>query len=195
MNSSTLILNAYKRVICGTVDSRRLRKKNCIPAVIYAAKFTIPIFFKEMDLYIILKAMSVSCKLISIRLNSENFYVIIKESIRHPVNGKFLHFDFRKVKSEDFIEDIVPLKFIGADFCDGVLNGGVVLKHMSHIRIKCKVKYFPLFLDIDISNLKLHQSLKIVNLNMSSNFILNSNLLSSEKIVSINLSSSDLSGE
>ncbi|HIH2762299.1 MAG TPA: hypothetical protein ACYCC8_01260 [Candidatus Azoamicus sp.] len=53
------------------------------------------------------------------------------------------------------------------DLSPGFKNGGILIKHMSSILIKCKVLDLPENIVADLSNLALNQSLYLSDLSLS----------------------------
>ncbi|ARC54686.1 hypothetical protein AOQ88_00165 [Candidatus Riesia sp. GBBU] len=88
----TILVN--NRINKGTNYSRKLRKINKIPGIIYCVskKKSIPI---ELNLSEIVRKLSLDVgNVLNLILNKEMFKVRIKSVQRNPINLKLIHIDF-----------------------------------------------------------------------------------------------------
>jgi large subunit ribosomal protein L25 len=102
-----------------------------------------------------------------IKLEGQEEKVVLKELQREPVKGKFLHADFLRVSGKTKLKVVVPFRFIGEDNCEGVkTDGGVIAKAMSEIEIACLAGNIPEAIEIDITNLMLHEAIRLTELKL-----------------------------
>ena len=101
-----------------------------------------------------------------LNLDTKKEQVILKDLQRHPHKKSILHADFQRVKSTDKITMSVPIHFVGEDKCLGVKQGGIVHRLLVDLEIRCKANALPEYIEIDISNLKLDESLHISELTL-----------------------------
>jgi large subunit ribosomal protein L25 len=79
--------------------------------------------------------------------------VLIQEIQSDPVSGNFIHVDFFQVRMDEKIEKEVPLEFIGE--APAVKeSGGILIRSLDEIPVKCLPADLPSKIDVDISALK-----------------------------------------
>ena len=167
--SNEIILNADLRVRTGTNKTREIRREDSmVPAIIYGNKEeskNIKLRLNELT-----KASENELfytQVLKILLEGNEEKVVLKELQREPVKGKFLHADFLRVSSKTKLKVIVPFKFNGEEECEGVkTDGGVLAKVISEIEIACLAGNIPESIDIDISNLKLNEAIRLSDINL-----------------------------
>ena len=167
--SNEIILNADLRVRTGTNKTREIRREDSmVPAIIYGNKEeskNIKLRLNELT-----KASENELfytQVLKILLEGNEEKVVLKELQREPVKGKFLHADFQRVSSKTKLKVIIPLRFNGEEECEGVkTDGGVLAKVISEIEIACLAGNIPESIDIDISNLKLNEAIRLSDINL-----------------------------
>ena len=167
--SNEIILNADLRVRTGTNKTREIRREDSmVPAIIYGNKEeskNIKLRLNELT-----KASENELfytQVLKILLEGNEEKVVLKELQREPVKGKFLHADFLRVSSKTKLKVIVPFRFNGEEECEGVkTDGGVLAKVISEIEIACLAGNIPESIDIDISNLKLNEAIRLSDINL-----------------------------
>lgn len=158
-----------KRNITGK-KVKQLRRKGIIPGNIFGSNFkSISISFNEKDFkknYKLIKKMP----FFYIKLDNNQFPVIIHQIQTHPVTDQLLHVDFRKIDLEEKIEVEVPLKMRGKSEAVEV-KGGVLLQQKDKLTIKCLPKNIPSFIEININNLKeIGEEIKVKDLLKSAQY-------------------------
>jgi len=167
--SNEIILNADLRVRTGTNKTREIRREDSmVPAIIYGNKEeskNIKLRLNELT-----KASENELfytQVLKILLEGNEEKVVLKELQREPVKGKFLHADFLRVSSKTKLKVIIPFRFNGEEECEGVkTDGGVLAKVISEIEIACLAGNIPESIDIDISNLKLNEAIRLSDINL-----------------------------
>ncbi|MDA8543918.1 50S ribosomal protein L25/general stress protein Ctc [Gammaproteobacteria bacterium] len=167
--SNEIILNADLRVRTGTNKTREIRREDSmVPAIIYGNEEeskNIKLRLNELT-----KASENELfytQVLKILLEGNEEKVVLKELQREPVKGKFLHADFLRVSSKTKLKVIVPFRFSGEEECEGVkTDGGVLAKVISEIEIACLAGNIPESIDIDITNLKLNEAIRLSDINL-----------------------------
>lgn len=90
--------------------------------------------------------------LVSLNLGSDKRQVLIYDYQQDPVNDQFIHVDFYAVKMDEKIEATVPLKFIGVSLAVKD-KGGVLVKNMEDVKVKCLPADLPHEIEVDLSAL------------------------------------------
>ena len=95
--------------------------------------------------------------------------VLLRDFQMHPWKPMVLHVDFQRVDKSRKIHMRVPLHFVNADICPGVKVGGGVVQHvMNDIEIQCLPADLPEFIEVDLKELKLGDSIHVAELNLPS---------------------------
>lgn len=152
------------RNVFGKNASRRIRQEGMIPAILYGADtVSIPLTLNKKDIFAILKAETGENTIFKISFNSETRNTMIKELQKDPVTDEILHADLIQIVMDNVISVSVPIVLVGEAV--GVkAEGGFVDFVTREVEIECLPKNIPEQLEIDISSLHLHQSLKVEDL-------------------------------
>lgn len=161
---SQFILNTSARTQTGRSASRRLRKANRIPAVIYG-KHTSPesVVVEVPEFKRLLKAMAGRAVLVELNRDGQKSLSFLEEIQRDPITDQYLHIDFQEVNAKEEIEVDVPLRVTGESF--GVKNQNGVIDITTHsLRIRCLPKDLPAVVTVDISALQVGEMIKVSEL-------------------------------
>lgn len=164
--TNKLSLNVAARAQTGRSSSRRLRKVNQVPAILYG-KHTSPekLSVDGPELIRLLKAVGGRSLIIELNRkdNADKALSFLQEVQRDPLTDRFLHVDLREVKSDEKFEIRVPVQIVGE--AEGVKKGGGVLEVATHqIRIRCLAKDLPESIPVDVTELKVGETIKISQL-------------------------------
>lgn len=161
---SQFILNTSARTQTGRSASRRLRKANRIPAVIYG-KHTSPesVVVEVPEFKRLLKAMDGRAVLVELNRGGQKSLSFLEEIQRDPITDQYLHIDFQEVNAKEEIEVNVPLRITGESF--GVKNQNGVIDITTHeLRVRCLPKDLPAVVTVDISALQVGEMIKVSEL-------------------------------
>ncbi|PJA87338.1 MAG: 50S ribosomal protein L25 [Candidatus Moranbacteria bacterium CG_4_9_14_3_um_filter_40_7] len=84
--------------------------------------------------------------------NGKKHNVLINELQENPVNRNYIHVDFYRVKMDEKIETEIELVFTGESKAVKE-SGGILVRSLDKIKIKCFPKDMPSYINVDISNL------------------------------------------
>jgi large subunit ribosomal protein L25 len=154
-------IKANKREIFGKNAARRLRREGMIPAVIYGAReASVSLDLKKQEIFKILRAETGENTIFQILFDSEMKNAMIKELQRDPVTDEILHADFIQIIMDKTVRISVPVLTVGEAV--GVkTEGGFVDLMTREVELECLPKNIPENIEVDISDLHLHQSLKV----------------------------------
>ena len=159
-------LNASKRELQGSGASRRLRRANKVPGIIYggvAAPALIEL--DHNDILLALRKEAFHSSVLTIKLDGAVETVLLRDSQMHPYKPLVLHVDFLRVDATHAIHQKVPLHFVNADVAVGVkLDGGVVSHAMNEVDVACLPQDLPAFIEVDLKDLKGGQTLHVSQL-------------------------------
>ncbi len=156
-------LNVTPRAQTGRSASRRLRKANRVPAILYG-KHTSPesLSIEGPEFVRLLKSVAGRAVLIELARadKSDQALSFLQEVQRDPITDKYLHVDLQEVKSDEKFEIRVPIQTVGESF--GVKNQSGVLELNTHqLRVRCLPKDLPEVITIDVTELKVGETIKI----------------------------------
>jgi large subunit ribosomal protein L25 len=162
-------LEAVKREGRGKNEANRLRVTGRIPAVFYgprkgdAAPEGIAVAVDPKELMRILHSDSGANTLISLRVDGGEARVMVKEYQLDPVTHNLLHADFYQLAMDKAIVVTVPIVLKG-DARGVKLQGGLVDFVTRDIHVLCLPADIPSHIDVDITELGLHDSLRVRDL-------------------------------
>lgn len=130
------------------------RKAGLIPAVVYGKRVDPQsLWVQEIDFKRLLKKSGEST-IIDLSIDGkDNRNVIIHEIQDDPAKEKYLHIDFFQVRMDEKIETEVELVFAGESPAVKEL-GGVLVKNIDKVEVKCLPANLPSHIDVDVSVIK-----------------------------------------
>jgi len=166
------ILEATARDTFGKNEARRTRRAGLVPAVLYGASgasgggsvAATAIAVQPKNLLKILHSESGVNTLISLRLaGSADARVLVKEYQLDPVTHQVLHADFYRVAMDRTLRVTIPVVVKGEP--RGVKQQGGVLEMIRReIEIECLPADIPESVEVDVSELMLHQGVRVRDL-------------------------------
>ncbi len=156
-------LEAVKRNTFGDNEAGRTRRAGKIPAVLYGgdSKEAVSLSVDPKALSKILHSKSGVNTLISLKLDGAGATrVLVKDYQIEPVSHRLIHADFYKVAMDKALTLTVPVHLVGE--AKGVkAQGGVVEFVNREIEIEVLPADIPEHIDIDITELMLHQGVRV----------------------------------
>ena len=166
--STNFTLDLTPRDEFGSSTSRRLRRAGLVPVVVYGAGKKNAHFTTDHNALIHnLDTEAFHSAIIDIKESGKKQGAILREVQMHPYRTQILHIDLQRVKATELISLRVPLHFIGDDVAPGVkMHGGIFSRLINDVEIQCLPKDLPEYLEIDVSELELHQAVHISNIKL-----------------------------
>ena len=158
-------IQAFARTDKGKTSSRRYRRDGKVPAVIYGAgKDNQNLLLNHNEIKHNLDSEGFQAAIVDIKTEKGTEQVIVRDVQMHPYRAQVMHVDFQRVSATEKLHIAVPLHFIGGEECPGVYNEGGIESHLiNEVDIECLPADLPEFLEVDISNLNLHESAKLTD--------------------------------
>jgi large subunit ribosomal protein L25 len=156
------ILEATSRDTFGKNEARRTRKGGRVPGVLYGGDTTAtPISVEPRALLKILHSEAGQNTLISLKLaGASDTRVLVKDFQLDPVTHQVLHADFYRVAMDKILQVTIPVTVHGEP--KGVKQQGGILEFIRReIVIECLPADIPEHVDIDVSELMLHQGIRV----------------------------------
>lgn len=158
-----ITLNARARDKSGKGVARKLRAAGKIPAVVYGKdEKSVSLEMEYDNFHLAMKEAAGEKLLINLNIDGADSdkKAIIKEIQRDPVDGQLLHIDFLHISMTEKIKVTVPIVLEG--IAEGVKNfGGVVSSAIRSIEVSCLPKDIPDKITLDITDLKIHDSIHV----------------------------------
>lgn len=156
-------LSVAARSQTGRSASRRLRKVNRVPAILYG-KHTQPetLSIDGPEFIRLLKSVGDRAVLLELQQEGKSAQALsfLQEVQRDPITDRYLHVDLQEVKADEKFEIQVPVHLVGESF--GVKNQSGVLETASHsLRIRVLPKDLPEAIVVDVTELKVGETIKV----------------------------------
>ena len=149
MSSNVLIAETGRQT--GSPSSRRLRREDRIPAVVYGLGMTpISISVDRRDLRAALSGPSGVNTVLDLTVEGTVYPAIVKEMQRHPVRRTVSHIDFLQVNLDVEIVVSVPVHLNG-EAKEVALHNGLVDLQMTELQVRTTPRTIPDSIEIDIS--------------------------------------------
>ena len=149
----------------GSRESRRIRRKGQVPAVVYGAdvKEPIPVSVNAHDLQTALHTEAGSNAIINLEIeDGQSLTTMARVIERHPFRNEYRHIDFVTVDLSQKVTAEVALNFEGTP--EGVKEGGVFSPRRTHVQIEVLPTEIPSSIDLDVSAVEIGGSLRIEDL-------------------------------
>lgn len=164
--AQTVALGAQRRTDKGKGAARQLRLAGRIPAVIYGhGREPESLTLGEAELERALVGLEVGSALFDLDVEGAPVKALVREIQRHPFRAKILHVDFLEIHAGEKITLQLAIHLVGSP--DGVRNGGGVLDQvLREVTIRVLPKDIPNRLDVEVTALRVGQSLHVSDLSI-----------------------------
>jgi len=151
MTHKTIALKAKVRDIVGK-KVKKLRTEDMIPAVMYGHKIASQnLLVNYLDFSRVFDKSGES-SLIELETEGKKVNVLVHDIQTDPMSGKFSHVDFFQVNMKEEVETEISLEFVGESPAVKEL-GGVLVKSLDAIPVKCLPADLPEKYEIDLGKL------------------------------------------
>jgi len=161
----TYQLTVTPREGTGRSASRRLRKAEKIPAILYGKHTKAQNLAVNAPEFIKLrKAISGRSALIELKREAgASALAFLQEIQRDPITDKYLHLDLQEVKENEKMIINVAILVVGEAY--GVKTEGGILETAAHrLRIRCLPKDLPDFIEVNVTELKVGGAIHVSEL-------------------------------
>ncbi len=153
----TIEIIGYKRANLGKSDAKRLRAEGNVPCVLYGGDQQIH-FYAPMILFREL-VYTRDAHFAHINIEGEQFEAILQDIQFHPVSEIIVHADFLQLFEGKPIRMDIPVKLVGVS--PSVIEGGILVHKRRTLSVLALPKNMPSHIDVDISGLIFHHSVKV----------------------------------
>jgi large subunit ribosomal protein L25 len=161
------VLNAEVREDQGKGASRRLRREDKLPGIIYGgeeAPVSITLDHNKVNNSADFEAFY--SHVLEINLDGKVVEVLVKDMQRHPFKPKITHIDFQRVIAGQDVHTNVPLHFVNEEKSAAVKAGGIAEHHVTEIEVTCLPKNLPEFIEVDMAGVEMGQTLHLSDLTL-----------------------------
>jgi large subunit ribosomal protein L25 len=177
-------IEVVSRQDSGKGVARKMRAAGKIPGVVYGkGEESLAIEMDHAHFHAVMRKNAGENPLVNLVIDGKtgDKMALIRDMQRDPIDGKLMHIDFQHISLSEKIRVRVPLVLEGVP--DGVKNfGGIVNWMVRDVEVSCLPRDIPEKFVVDITNLKIHESLHVKNLVLEKGEILAS---PEETIVSV----------
>jgi large subunit ribosomal protein L25 len=156
----TIEIKGTFRTELGKKSSKQIRKSGNVPCVIYGKEKNIHFYAHELSFKNLV--YTPDAHLVKLNIEDKEFNVVLKDMQFHPVKDNIIHADFIEIFDNKPITISIPIKVSGDSV--GVIAGGKLSIKKRNLKVKGLVKDLPQFLPIDITDLKIHEGIKVSDL-------------------------------
>jgi large subunit ribosomal protein L25 len=153
----TIEIIGYKRANLGKSDAKRLRAEGNVPCVLYGGDQQVH-FYAPMILFREL-VYTKDAHFAHLNIEGEQFEAILQDIQFHPVSEIIVHADFLQLFEGKPIKMDIPVKLVGVS--PSVIEGGILVHKRRSLSILALPKNMPSHIDVDISGLVFHHSVKV----------------------------------
>jgi large subunit ribosomal protein L25 len=163
--SEKIILNVTKRLDVGKGASRRLRKQNIIPGILYGeGKDPIQLSFEYKDIKKLIDKDAFYSQVSTLKIDGQDYQAILKDMQRNPVTDSPIHLDFMNIDDTHMITTRIPLHFTNQNICVGAKAGGAIVHSKTDIEVKCLPNDLPEYVEIDMANIDINQHIHLADI-------------------------------
>src|SRR5947209_12342273 len=165
-------LAASPRQATGKGGARQARFRGRVPAVIYGhGRDTQSLEVEAKALEKALQGVEPESTIIELAVEGKTVKTLIREIQRHPLRPDIIHVDFYEIHAAEKVTLKIPVHLVGNP--DGVRNAGGVLDQVTReVEIEVLPENIPDRVELDVTALKIGDSLHVRDLRISNATIL-----------------------
>ena len=167
MSEANFKLDASVRTDLGKGASRRLRREDKLPGIIYGgeeAPVSITLDHNKVNNSADFEAFY--SHVLTLNVDGKAVEVLVKDMQRHPFKPKITHIDFQRVIAGQDVHTNVPLHFVNEEKSAAVKAGGIAEHHVTEIEVTCLPKNLPEFIEVDMAGVEMGQTLHLSDLTL-----------------------------
>jgi large subunit ribosomal protein L25 len=166
----TITIEGQLRTESGKKATRQLRSQQLVPGVIYGGKAEVNFSAAAAAFKSIVYTSEFM--LAEINIAGKAYRCILKDLQFNKVTDLLTHVDFLELVDDKKVIATLPLKYVGTPA--GVKAGGKLVTKMKNIKIKALPKYLKEAIEVDITELKLNENIRVEDIVAENMEVLNS---------------------
>ena len=163
-------IKGNERTNVGSKYAKAERESGNVPCVVYGGKepihFSAPVFAFKALIY------TAEAKTAKITVGNTSVEAVIQDMQFHPVTDELIHIDFIQLVEGKPVTMNIPVVLNGQ--ARGVLNGGKLKTILRQLSIRAIPGKFPDNIELDITNLRIGDSIRVGDVTPTNYEILNS---------------------
>ena len=168
--SSDLKLEAETGRTPGSRSSRRLRRTDKIPAVVYGqGSEPLPVTLDRPKFRAALNAAGPNA-VITLDVDGSDHLTIVKNMQRDPIANRVTHVDFMLIDLDQRLIVDVPISLVGEALIVG-REGAVVQQQMMTLTVEAPAGNIPQLFEADISEMSIENPIRVSDIEMGSGVI------------------------
>jgi large subunit ribosomal protein L25 len=161
--TDTSSLSVASREVEGSRAVRRLRRAGNVPGILYGGTEA-PVAF-QVGALLLRNTLAHAGAVLDLSLDdAKPTPVMVKELVRHPVNGAIQHIDLLRVRMDRKIHATVILDLVGGDEAPGVRDGGVLEQVAREVMVEAFPGDIPDTIEHDVSGLEAGATLTLAEI-------------------------------
>jgi len=170
----SITVNASEREDQGKGASRRLRKEEKVPSIIYGGKQDPQMITLSIhEITHLLEDENTFTSVLDLVVGKNKESVVLKDIQRHPAKNTITHVDFLRVDAKQTLVTTTPLHFVGVEENEALRVGNMLNQFVVSIEISCLPKDLPHGIDVDVTNLAVGDHLSLTDLVLPEGVIIN----------------------
>lgn len=164
----SLVIEAQIRTDLGKGASRRLRREDKVPGILYGGEDApVALTFDHNKINNSADYEAFYSHVLTLNIEGEKVEALVKDMQRHPYKPKIMHIDFQRVIAGEELHTNVPLHFINEDKCAAIKNdGGIAEHHVNEIEITCLPKDLPEYIEVDMTDVEMGQTVHLSDITL-----------------------------
>ena len=160
--------NATPRSVQGTSASRRLRRANLIPAIVYGGtEKPVNVELDHNEIFHALRKEQFHSSILDMQLEGNSHQVLLRSVQWHPYKQIVMHVDFQRVDANSILHTKVPLHFINAENSPAVKLSAAIITHVfTELEVACLPVNLPPFIEVDLINLLGGESVHLADITL-----------------------------
>jgi len=166
---STFKIDAELRDDMGKGASRRLRRTNKVPCIIYGSgREPRAISIEHHKILKFIEDEAFFTSILELKAaGGKRQSVVLRDMQRHPAKPIIMHMDFQRIDDDVEITMNIPLHFLNEEECEAAKTSGIIVSHqITDVEISCLPADLPEFIEIDLADFKEGDSIRLSNINL-----------------------------
>jgi len=169
----TIEIKGTLRKELGKKSSKQIRKAGNVPCVIYGNENNIHFYAHENSFKKLIYTHE--AQLVNLKVDDQEYRAVLHDQQFHPVTDRLLHADFIQIYENKPVTIDIPVTVTGESV--GVKAGGKLTVKRRHLKARGMAEHLPEELIVDVTDLKIHNSLKVGDLSFENIELLDSKIV------------------
>ncbi|MEL6443626.1 MAG: 50S ribosomal protein L25 [Bacteroidota bacterium] len=144
----------------GKSATKAVRRDGEVPCVLYGPHQE-PVHFRVPKLALRPLIFTAAMHRVEVDLGGQTYECILKKVDYHPVSDDPLHADFLALDAGESVALRIPVRLTGAGSAPGVKAGGRLVQALNFLEIACLPKNIPSVVEVDVSELKIGDTVHV----------------------------------